>query len=252
MPVLFVGHGSPMNALEDNPWTQTLAELGKKLPRPKAIAAISAHWVTPGSRVSISQKPKTIHDFNGFPKELNEVEYPAPGAPDEAQRLVRDLGLQPDETWGLDHGTWSVLRHLYPKADIPVFQISLDQNKTLEEHEALGEKLQPLRERGVLILGSGNLTHNLRKFEWDEKAKPYDWAVEFDSKIKKAIEARDLKSLTNPQVWGESLYRQAHPTAEHYVPLLYVMGSSTEKDKLSFPFEEIQNAGFSMRMVLFS
>src|SRR5438270_10399738 len=161
MPVLFVGHGSPMNAIENNAFTKTLSELGARLPRPKAVCVVSAHWVTSGSHVLASERPQTIHDFYGFPRPLYEVEYPAPGAPAEAEKLAQNPVIVPDEKWGLDHGSWSVLRHMYPKADVPSFQLSLDDRRTLKEHLELGREIQSLRERGVLILGSGNIVHNL-------------------------------------------------------------------------------------------
>jgi len=163
MPVLFIGHGSPMNAIEDNAFTRRLREVRKKLPEAKAICVVSAPWVTRGCQVQASEWPRTIHDFYGFPKALYEVKYPAPGAPEEAKRLAMERHLQIDHEWGLDHGAWSVLRHLYPKAEIPVFQVSLDHGRTFEEHVALGKEMKELRERGVLIVGSGNLVHNLRK-----------------------------------------------------------------------------------------
>ncbi len=252
MPVLFVGHGSPMIGVEDNPFTQSLNKLGGQLPAPKAIAVVSAHWVTPQTRVSTQGSPKQIYDFGGFPQKLYDVKYPAPGAPDEAKTLVKELGFSPDESWGLDHGAWTVLKHLYPKADIPTFQISLDLNLKLSGHFELGQKLKGLREKGVLLIGSGNLTHNLRDLDFNEDAAPFDWAVDFDAKAKRALDARDFDAFTHPQdTWGERAFRKAHPTAEHYLPLLYVLGASDEDDKLSYPFEGIQNGSLSMRMVLF-
>lgn len=251
MPVLFVGHGSPMNAIEQNRFTESLAGVAKQLPRPKAVCVVSAHWVTRGAEVLAMAKPRTIHDFYGFPPPLYEVEYPAPGDPAEAARVARELEIKPDETWGFDHGAWSVLRHLYPEADVPVFQVSLDEGRTLARHMELGRELAQLRERGVLIVGSGNIVHNLHRLEGDKDAEPYPWTVEFDSKVKKAIESRDTKSLASPESWGKPLAALAHPTLEHYVPLLYCMGSTTERDAVSYPYEGFEYGSLSMRMVLF-
>ncbi|HVM31696.1 MAG TPA: 4,5-DOPA dioxygenase extradiol [bacterium] len=252
MPVLFVGHGSPMIGVEENSFTQSLNRLGGQLPRPQAIALVSAHWVTPGTRVSTQASPQQIYDFGGFPQKLYEVKYPAPGAPEEAKVLVGELGFSPDESWGLDHGAWTVLKHLYPKADIPTFQISLDLNQKLSGHFELGQKLGILRKRGVLLIGSGNLTHNLRDLDFNEDAEPFDWAVDFDAKAKRALDARDFDAFIHPQdTWGEKAFRRAHPTAEHYLPLLYVLGASQNGDALSYPYEGIQNGSLSMRAVLF-
>ena len=251
MPTLFIGHGAPTNALADNPYTRALTQLGMDLPRPEAILCVSAHWETEGSRVLVSEKPKTIHDFGGFPRELYQVQYPVTGDAETARKISKDLSLVTDETWGLDHGTWSVLIHMFPKADVPVFQLSLDQSKTFEEHLDLGRKLESLRDQGILILGSGNLTHNLGQIIWEPNAEPVDWAVEFDAKAKKAIEGRDFKFLTTTTEWGKGLFRKAHPTADHYIPLLYAMGASTEKDKLSYPYEGFEYGTLSMRMVQF-
>jgi 4,5-DOPA dioxygenase extradiol len=251
MPTLFVGHGAPTNALADNPYTRALTQLGKDLPRPKAILCVSAHWVTEDSRVLVSENPKTIHDFGGFPRELYQVQYPASGAAETARKISKDLALLTDESWGLDHGTWSVLVHLCPKADVPVFQLSLDQSKNFEEHLGLGRKLEFLRDQGILILGSGNLTHNLGEINWEPNAEPVDWAVEFDAKAKQAIEKRDFKFITNMESWGKGLFRKNHPTADHYLPLLYAIGASTEKDQLSYPYEGFEFGSLSMRMVRF-
>jgi 4,5-DOPA dioxygenase extradiol len=251
MPVLFVGHGSPMNAIERNRFTETLTALTKRLPRPKAVCVVSAHWVTRGSEVMAVAKPRTIHDFYGFPAPLYEVEYPAPGAPIEAERVAHELEIQTDETWGFDHGAWSVLRHLYPEADVPVFQFSLDESRSLPRHVELGSELAGLRERGVLILGSGNIVHNLRLMEGEKNARPFPWTIEFDSDVKKAIETRDLASLAAPEQWGKPLAALAHPTLEHYVPLLYCMGSTSQDDAVSYPYEGFEYGSLSMRMVLF-
>ena len=251
MPVLFVGHGSPMNAIEHNAFTETLSGLSARLPRPKAVCVVSAHWVTAGAHVMSSAHPKTIHDFSGFPRPLYEVQYPAPGAPEEAAKVARDPEIVPDDQWGLDHGSWSVLRHMYPKADVPAFQLSLDDRRSFKEHLELGREIQSMRERGVLIIGSGNIVHNLRRIDWDNPAGAYDWAVEFDSKVKEAVEAHDANSLAEPQKWGEALLAKAHPTVEHYLPLLYCMGSTDERDAVSYPYEGFDFGSISMRMILF-
>jgi len=252
MPVVFIGHGSPMNAIESNAFTRALEKLGVELARPQAICVISAHWVTRGSQVQASEWPRTIHDFYGFPKPLYEVEYPAPGAPVEATRLARQQNFVADRDWGLDHGAWSVLRHMYPKADVPVFQLSLDQTRTFAEHVALGRELRALRERGVLIVGSGNLVHNLHKMNWELPQAAYPWASEFDQKVKQAIEAHDIEGIASPDGWGEQLLAEAHPTLEHYAPILYCMAATDDTDTPSYPYEGIEFGSVSMRTVLFT
>lgn len=251
MPVLFVGHGSPMNAIEHNAFTHTLSELGRTLRRPKAVCVVSAHWVSDGTRVLTSEHPRTIHDFYGFPKELYDVEYPAPGAAAEAEQVASDPEILRDQQWGLDHGSWSVLRHMYPKADVPAFQLSLDARRGFKEHLALGQEIRSLRERGVLILGSGNIVHNLGRVDWSSPHGAYDWAVEFDAKVKASVESHDASALTEPQKWGEKLLAAAHPTVEHYLPLLYCIGSTDEKDAVSYPYEGFDFGSISMRAVLF-
>lgn len=251
MPVLFVGHGSPMNAIAENAFTRSLQEMREKLPPTKAICVVSAHWVTNGCQVQASDWPRTIHDFYGFPRSLYEVQYPAPGAPQEAKRFAMAHRLKTDHQWGLDHGAWSVLRHLYPEADIPVFQVSLDHARTFEEHVALGTEMKELRDRGVLILGSGNLVHNLHKINWEMQESAYPWAKEFDGKVKAAIDERDLISLAAPDRWGSALLAEAHPTLEHYAPVLYCLGATYETDRVSYPYEGMEFGTISMRMVLF-
>jgi 4,5-DOPA dioxygenase extradiol len=252
MPALFVGHGSPMNAIEDNAFTRCLGELGKRLPPPKAVCVVSAHWVTRGSQVLGMEWPRTIHDFYGFPRSLYEVKYPAPGAPAEAKRLAMEQHLKVDHEWGLDHGAWSVLRHMYPNADVPIFQVSLDHQRTLAEHVALGKELQQLRERGVLVLGSGNVVHNLHRINWEMPNGGYPWAEEFDGKVKRALEERDVHALATPEKWGSGLLGEAHPTLEHYAPLLYCVGASSERDEVSFPYQGLEFGTISMRMAMFA
>jgi 4,5-DOPA dioxygenase extradiol len=207
--------------------------------------------VTTGAHVLSSAHPKTIHDFSGFPRPLYEVQYPAPGAPEEAENVARDPEIVLDDQWGLDHGSWSVLRHMYPMADVPAFQLSLDDRRSFKEHLELGREIQSLRERGVLILGSGNIVHNLGRIAWDHPSGAYDWAVEFDARVKEAVEAHDANSLVQPQKWGEALLAKAHPTVEHYLPLLYCMGSTDERDAVSYPYEGFDFGSISMRMILF-
>ena len=252
LPVLFVGHGSPMNAIEDNAYTRALAALGARLPRPRAVLCVSAHWLTRGSWVTGMAAPPTIHDFGGFPEALYEVRYPAPGSP-EVAALVRDTigggAVSVDESeWGLDHGAWSVLRHLYPNADVPVVQFGIDMGAPARRHFELGEKLRPLREKGILILGSGNVVHNLGRVSFDEDAEPAEWAVEYDAWIKGRLEKRDLAALLADPSSAPS-GRLAVPTPDHYDPLLYVLGASDARDALRFEYEGIQNSSISMLSV---
>ena len=243
-----------MNAIEDNGFTRALAKVGERLVKPKAVLCVSAHWLTQGSRVTGMAQPRTIHDFGGFPEALYEVRYPAPGSPSLAA-LVRETEggdrVAIDETeWGLDHGAWSVLRHLYPKADVPVVQLGIDYALPAARHFELGEKLRPLREKGVLILGSGNIVHNLRRISFDENAAPEAWAVEFDAWVKERLEKRDFEPLLG-DLAAAPPGALAVPTPDHYDPLLYVLGASDERDKLRFEFEGIQNGSISMRSVSF-
>ena len=253
MPVLFAAHGSPMNALEKNPFTEALTLAAQKIPKPRAVLCVSAHWETQGTSVLSSSHPQTIHDFYGFPKPLGEFQYPAPGAPalaKEVQKLLPNATLS--EKWGFDHGTWSVLTHMYPDANVPVFQVSLDVNKSPAEHLALGKLLRPLREQGVLIVGSGNIVHNLGHIHWREPYSGFDWAKQFDLQIKNALHDRDETSLTQyEQKFGEPAQLSV-PSPEHYLPLLYCFGASTQDDQLSFPFEGFAMGSLSMRDVLWT
>jgi len=252
MPVLFLGHGSPMNAIATNDYTKTLSDLGKKLPRPEAILAISAHWMTRGTWVTHMANPKTIHDFGGFPQALFDIRYPAPGSPALAEK-IRALIPEPqilldDGEWGLDHGTWSLLKHLYPAADIPVVQLSLDLSRSPEFHFELGKKLRSLRDDGVMIIGSGNIVHNLRVISWDEHAKPFAWSVAFDAWVKTCLDQRDFKSLVFDATKTEA-GKLSIPTPEHYLPLLYILGAANDDDAITHVIEGIQNASISMRSV---
>lgn len=246
MPALFIGHGSPMNAIEDNEFSQVWAEVAQSIPKPKAILCISAHWQIVGTQVTAMAQPKTIHDFYGFPQALFEVNYPAPGSPELAQlvqQTVRSTPVQLDQQWGLDHGAWSVLCRMFPAADIPVVQLSLDQHKAPEFHYNLGKELRGLRRRGVLIVGSGNIVHNLRMIAWRDEA--HDWAVEFDERIQRAILAGDHDTIINFDQMGE-LARLAVPTDEHFLPLLYVLACQ-ENEAISFFAEKVTLGAISMR-----
>ena len=245
MPTLFIGHGSPMNALEHNAWTQHLKLLGEKLPLPRAIVCVSAHWVTASTKYLNHPAPRTIHDFYGFPDALYKLQYPAAG-----YRPTPIPFAEADESWGFDHGTWSVLRHLYPDAQIPVTQLSLSHKLSLREHYQLAQQLRQWRDDGILILGSGNITHNLREVDFSGRSPAKAWAQEFDGRTSEALTKRDLAWL-----WAETgdskLWQTAHPTLEHYWPLMYIAGVSDEKDRVSFPFEQIQLGSLSMRTVLY-
>lgn len=251
-PVYFLAHGSPMNALAKNEFTKNIATLRALFPNPKAIVCVSAHWITDGAQVTRMERPKTIHDFYGFPQELFNVQYPAPGSVEVADRIC-DLipGVHADESeWGLDHGTWSVLVHLFPQANIPVLQLSLDANAAPEDHWELGAKLRPLRDEGVLIIGSGNIVHNLSMIDWNQSAAPFPWAREFDEMTKAATERRDRNALLN-DFYRTQVGRMSAPTPEHFFPLFYVMGAADEKDQLQFAHEGIDHGSIDMRSVVF-
>lgn len=256
LPVVFVGHGSPMNAIEDNRWSRSFRELGQRLPEPRAVLAVSAHWYVPGTFVTGNSRPETIHDFGGFPPALHEVSYPAPGDPELAERIQKLLaarGASVRSDWGLDHGTWSVLVHLRPKADIPVLQLSIDARLPPLGHVELGRALAPLREEGVLILASGNIVHNLRDAFTNMRQGRTEtprWASEFDQSVATALTQRDAGYLS--RVLESDAGRQAHPTAEHYLPLLYTLGASSPGDALTYPVEGFDAGSLSMRSVLFS
>jgi len=238
MPVLFVGHGSPMYVIEENEFTETWKKLGETIPKPKSIICISAHWETRGTHVTAMQTPPTIHDFGGFPSELYEIQYPAPGNPElakEAIKAITGTQVQADEKWGLDHGTWSFIRRMYPKAEIPVIQMSLDYNKSPKEHYELAKELASFRDKGVLIIGSGNIVHNLRKVAWDKpdyEEYGFDWALEANEILKKLIVADDHKKLINYDLLGREV-QMAVPTPDHYLPLLYALALKNGNEELS-------------------
>lgn len=237
MPVLFLGHGSPMNAIEDNEFVKGFKNIGKTLPKPQAIICVSAHWETRGTFVTAMQKPRTIHDFGGFPKALFEVKYPAEGSPELAnatKELIKTTDVQLDEMWGLDHGAWSVLLHLFPKADVPVVQLSLDRTKAPKYHYELAKALSELRSKGVLIIGSGNMVHNLRLVAWqklNEVGYAYDWAQEASETMKKHILDSNHAALINFSSQGKA-FDLAIPTPEHYLPLLYALALKEDKDDI--------------------
>ena len=254
MPIVFLGHGSPMNAIEDTAYSRAWSKLGQSLPRPKAILVVSAHWMTRGTTlVDVSAMPKTIHDFYGFPDALFAQQYPASGDPALAREVVTLLASHhsdEDDTWGLDHGAWTILKFLYPDADVPVFQVSIDMGRGLEHQIEIGRTLSELRDRGVLILGSGNVVHNLRALQWSPKAKPHDWALEFDAIFENRLTDRDFGALADRKGLG-SLLQMAHPSVDHYMPTLTIAGASDDRDDLTFMTDTIDMGSISMRSFVF-
>ncbi|MDB5070762.1 MAG: dioxygenase [Candidatus Eremiobacteraeota bacterium] len=252
LPAIFFGHGNPMNAISTNEYTQAWSAIGAALPRPRAVLVISAHWYLPGTHVTAMRQPRTIHDFGGFPRELYEVRYPAPGDPPLAQR-VRDL-LAPadvtlDENWGLDHGTWSVLVHVYPDADVPVVQLAIDETKPPAYHYELAKRLAPLRDEGVLIVGSGNVVHNLHAYAWGRHpVEPFDWAVRFEQRARNFISAGDHEPLVDYEALGRDALLSV-PTPEHYLPLLYVIATQQPGDEVTYPVEGGDGGSISMLSV---
>lgn len=249
MPALFIGHGNPMNALEDNEFSRAWSEAAKALPRPRAILCVSAHWESEGAFVTATERPPTIHDFYGFPRELFEVQYPAPGATELAEQvraLITTAEVQPDRSWGFDHGAWSVLCRMFPDASIPVAQLSLDRTRDASSHYELGRQLRELRERGVLILGSGNIVHNLRVMVWREAA--FDWALDFDAQVARWILAGDHDAVIRYERHGQPAELSVN-TAEHYLPLLYVLGVQHEGERVGFFADKIWGGSLSMRCV---
>ena len=253
LPAVFFGHGNPMNALASNGYTEAWRRIGEETPRPKAVLAISAHWFVPETGATLMTAPRTIHDFGGFPEELYQVQYPAPGDPDLArrvQKLLAPLPVNLDESWGLDHGTWSVLRHVYPEADIPVVQLSIDRRAPGSFHFELGRRLAPLREEGVLIAGSGNLVHNLRAYDWGGDLRgPYDWAVRFEQAARAMMQAGDFQPLVEYEKLGPDAALSI-PTPDHYLPLLYVLGARQSGDEIAFPVEGVDGGSISMLAAL--
>ncbi|MGH8763310.1 MAG: 4,5-DOPA dioxygenase extradiol [Nitrosospira sp.] len=252
MPAIFVGHGNPMNALDNNPYTIAWSAMGAALPRPNAILCISAHWYVPEIAVTAMAKPRTIHDFGGFPPELHRVQYPAPGSFELAAKvadLLMPIMVTMDTGWGLDHGTWSVLLHLFPQADIPVVQLSIDETRQAAWHYDIARRLAPLREEGVLILGSGNIVHNLHSYSWgNHKVEPYDWALRFENIVRKALSSGDFGPLIEYETLGPDAELSA-PTPDHYLPLLYILAQRQKDEEISLPVEGFDGGSISMLAV---
>lgn len=254
MPVLFIGHGSPMNGIEDTAFSCRWSQMAKEIPTPKAVLVVSAHWFTKGTKITAMDFPKTIHDFGGFPQELFDVQYPAPGNPvlaKETAELLHSAHVEFDHDWGLDHGAWTIIRHMYPEANIPVLQLSIDYTKGPQYHYDLAKELNALRKKGVLIIGSGNMVHNLRMVAWDRLNDPeyaYDWAIQMNNKFKELIQAGDHKPLINYSSLGKEAML-AIPTPEHYLPLMYTLGLKSGKDDVSFFNDKAVGGSLTMTSV---
>jgi 4,5-DOPA dioxygenase extradiol len=252
MPAIFFGHGNPMNALSDNAFTRAWGEIGRSVPKPKAILCISAHWYVPAVAVTAMERPRTIHDFGGFPRELFEVQYPAAGSPDLAAHISELLGanaIMDRGSWGLDHGTWSVLCHVFPNADVPVVQLSINETQPAGFHYDLAQKLAPLRDDGVLVIGSGNLVHNLHSYAWGKHdVEPLDWALRFENTARTLMLAGEDKPLVNYELLGRDAMLSA-PTPDHYLPLLYILALRREGEAATFPVEGFDGGSISMLSV---
>ncbi len=248
MPLLFIGHGHPMNAIFDNHFTQSLQKMTRDIPKPNAIMVISAHWETRGTYVSVNPQPKTIYDFGGFDNKLYQIKYEPQGHPALAREVLHELPFaKEDQTMGLDHGAWTILKFLYPQADIPVFQMSIDYTQPTAKHYEIAQALKKMRDKGVLIIGSGNIVHNLGKVDWHNiNAKSSDWAIEFDSIVKNKLDLRDFKSLIDYKTLGTSA-QLSIPSEDHYLPMLYTLGLAESKEPLHYLFEGFQFANISMR-----
>ena len=256
LPALFVGHGNPMNAITANPYTEAWRAMAASFPKPRAILCISAHWYVRGTKVTSMPKPRTIHDFGGFPEELFAVEYPAPGDPQLAARVADLLKVTPveldDHSWGLDHGAWSILEQMYPQADVPVVELSIDRSQPALFHYELGARLSPLRDEGVLILASGNLVHNLHAYSWGEReGQPFDWALEFESTAKRLLEAHDHEPLIAYETLGTPAALSA-PTPDHYLPFLYAIALCRGGERVRYPVEGFDGRSISMLSVQIS
>lgn len=251
-PAIFFGHGNPMNALQKNLYTDAWRRIGKRIPKPRAILSISAHWSVPMTAVTIGTTPRTIHDFGGFPRELYQVQCPAPGDPDLAERVRSMLAPVPvafDDSWGLDHGTWSVLKHVYPQADVPVVQLSINDAQSASVHFEIGRRIADLRSEGVLVMGSGNLVHNLHTYAWGRHMpEPYDWASRFESTARDLMLAGDYAPLIDYEGLGPDAMLSI-PTPDHYLPLLYVLGAAQPEDAITFPVEGVDGGSISMLSV---
>ena len=255
-PVLFIGHGSPINGIEDNEFSRNWTKFGKEIPKPKAVLVISAHWLTNGTKVTAMENPKTIHDFGGFSQALFDVQYPAKGSPElakETANLINSTHVDLDHEWGLDHGTWTIIRHMYPNADIPVLQLSIDYSKPPQYHFDLAKQLKALRKKGVLIVGSGNMVHNLRMVAWDKLQEPeygFDWAIEMNTVFKEKIGNRDFQALINYEKLNAAA-KLAIPTPDHYYPLLYTIALQDDKEDLSFFNDKAVGGSLTMTSVKF-
>ncbi len=249
MPALFLGHGNPMNAVGRNAWTAAWSSLASSLARPRAVLSVSAHWYVPGTRLTANERPPTIHDFGGFPRALYQVRYPAPGSPELARHvaaLLSPAAAPLDEGWGLDHGTWSLLVHMYPDASIPVVQLAIDETLSAEEHQRLARRLAPLRDEGVLVLGSGNVVHNLHAYAWGRHpVEPYDWAVRFESRLRESVASGRVDEVAAYERLGEDAALSA-PTPDHFLPLVYVLAIREPGDAISFPVEGFDGGSVSM------
>jgi 4,5-DOPA dioxygenase extradiol len=251
MPILFLGHGSPMNAIEENQFVEGFRNVGKTIPKPNAILCISAHWLTKGTKVTAMDLPPTIHDFGGFPQALFDVQYPAPGSPElakETQQILSPISVELDDSWGLDHGAWSVIKHLYPNADIPVIQMSIDYNQSMQYHFDLANKLQSLREKGILIIGSGNIIHNLRMVDFANMNKDnygYDWAIEVREKVNSFLLDGNYTPLIQYEKQSKA-FQLAIPTPDHYIPLLYILGLQQKNEQLSLFNDKLVAGSLSM------
>lgn len=255
MPVIFIGHGSPMNGIEDNEFSRYWKKLASEIERPKAVLCISAHWLTRGTFITAMEHPQTIHDFGGFPQALFDVQYPAPGDPklaEETSGLITSTKVELDHEWGLDHGTWTIVRHMYPEADIPVLQFSIDFNKPAQYHYDLAKELMALRKKGVLILGSGNMVHNLRMVAWDKIDQTYgfDWAIEMNEIFKEKINSGDHKALIDYEKLNKAALL-AIPTPDHYYPLLYTLGLKQENDEVNIFNDKPMAGSLTMTSVKF-
>lgn len=254
MPVLFIGHGSPMNAIEDNEFSKRWQQMGQEIPKPKAVIVVSAHWLTQGTAITAMSQPKTIHDFGGFPQALFDVQYPAPGDPNlanEIQKMVTNPSIVLDHEWGLDHGTWSVVKHMYPNADIPILQLSIDYHKPAMYHYELSKQLLSLRKKGVLIIGSGNMVHNLRMVAWNKLNEPeygYDWALEMNTIFKQKISTGNHLDLIAYNKLNKSA-SLAIPTPDHYYPLLYILALQTNTDEVVFFNDKAVGGSLTMTSV---
>jgi 4,5-DOPA dioxygenase extradiol len=252
MPSIFMGHGSPMNIIDDNQYTQNMDKVATLIEKPRAIMCVSAHWITDGTQITQSEKPKQIYDFGGFPKELYNIKYEPLGAPELVGQISKNDRIQETSNWGLDHGTWSVLHHMFPKQDIPVFQLSLNKNFNVGQHLELARELKNLAGQKILCLGSGNIVHNLQKIQWDPKGVAESWAIDFEKIVLEVVSNLNLSSEQKlEKIFNSSLLNRAHPTIEHLLPLVYALGTADESKTPNILIQGIQNASISMASIIF-